>query len=177
MKILLANYCALDAQKRIMELKRGELERRFPSFFMRSAREAVAGRSIPLPEGALYCRPAGEGGIFSALWRMAETLDTGLLVDIKKIPLRQETIEILELYDINPYYALSDSCLMAVLEDPEPYLAELLKMKIPAAVIGELKAGAARILTNGERIRYLDRAQDEELLKIPGAYPVRRDPV
>ena len=49
-------------------------------------------------------------------------------------------------------------------------------MKIPAAVIGELMPGPGRILKNGERIRYLDREQPEELLKIPGAYPVRRDP-
>ena len=105
MKILIANYCALEAQKRIMELRSGELERRFPSFFMRSARDAVALRSVPRPCEAVYFRPVSEGGIFSALWRMAEELKTGLLIDIKKIPLRQETIEILELYDINPYYA------------------------------------------------------------------------
>ncbi len=102
MKILTVNCIALDAQTRIAELKRGELERRFPSFFMREAALVAAFRELPRPGEAVYCRPVSEGGIFSALWRMAETLDTGLAVDIKKIPIRQETIEILELYDINP---------------------------------------------------------------------------
>lgn len=170
MKILIANNCAQSAQRRIMELKRGELERRFPSFFMRAARASAAERSVPLPEEAVYCQAVGEGGIFSALWRMAETLDTGLVVDIKRIPIRQETIEILELYDINPYYALSEDCLLVVLEDPDKYLARLGEMKIPAAVIGELKPGPGRILKNEDRVRYLDREQPEELLKIPGAY-------
>ncbi len=174
MKILAVNCCALDAQKRIMEMKRGELEKRFPSFFMRSAWEAVSAREIPLPEAAC-CERIGEGGIFSALWRMAEALDTGLLVDIKKIPIRQETVEILELYDLNPYYALSESSFLVVLEDPEAYLERLMKMNIPAAVIGRLAPGPGRLLLNEDRVRYLDRPQPEELLKIPGAYPFTPD--
>lgn len=37
-----------------------------------------------------------EGGIFGALWEMAEASGVGLEIDLKKIPLRQETVEVCE---------------------------------------------------------------------------------
>ncbi len=176
MQIITVGYCAAEAQKRIMELKGGELEIRFPSFFMRSAREAVQLGPTPPSGGAVYFARIGEGGIFSALRRMGEALNTGLEVDIKKIPVRQETIEILELYDLNPYYALSESAYLVVPEQAETYLETLRKMKTPAAVIGSLTPGPGMLILNGERVRYLDREQPEELLKIPGAYPFTQGP-
>ena len=48
-------------------------------------------------------RQVGEGGIFAALYRLAKEADTGLVVDLKAMPVRQETIEICEYYKLNPY--------------------------------------------------------------------------
>ena len=45
----------------------------------------------------------GEGGFLSALWKMAEASQVGLEMDFSKVPIRQETIEICEIFDINPY--------------------------------------------------------------------------
>ena len=48
-----------------------------------------------------------EGGVFGALWEMAEASGVGLEIDLKKIPIRQETIEICEFFNLNPYQLIS----------------------------------------------------------------------
>ena len=45
----------------------------------------------------------GEGGFLSALWKMAEASGAGLSADLRSVPIRQETIEICEIFDVNPY--------------------------------------------------------------------------
>ena len=47
-----------------------------------------------LPSGAVFAmHDVTEGGIFGALWEMAEASGVGLEIDVKKIPIRQETVE------------------------------------------------------------------------------------
>ncbi len=45
----------------------------------------------------------GEGGVLAGLWKMAEASEIGLFADLRKIPVRQETIEICERFNLNPY--------------------------------------------------------------------------
>ena len=42
-------------------------------------------------------------GFLSALWKMAEASEVGLEADFRKVPIRQETIEVCEIFDLNPY--------------------------------------------------------------------------
>ena len=39
--------------------------------------------------------PMGEGGFLSGLWKVAEVSGTGLVADFRKVPVRQETVELL----------------------------------------------------------------------------------
>lgn len=48
-----------------------------------------------------------EGGIFGALWEMADGAGIGLDVALKRIPIQQETVEICEFFGVNPYQMLS----------------------------------------------------------------------
>lgn len=54
----------------------------------------------------LRCR-ISEGGIFGALWEMADGAGIGLDVALKRIPIQQETVEICEFFGVNPYQMLS----------------------------------------------------------------------
>ena len=49
----------------------------------------------------------GRGGVLAALWKMAEVSQIGLKIDLRKIPIRQETIEICERSDKDPYKLFS----------------------------------------------------------------------
>ena len=84
----------------------------------------------------------------------------------KKFPVRQETIEICELYRLNLYQLRSGGCFLIVTEDESRVVKELSARGIPAAVIGELTNNNDKIIQNGEDIRYIDRPAPDELEKI-----------
>lgn len=116
--------------------------------------------------GAELIQPLGEGGIFTGLWLMAEELGCGLEADLRKIPVRQELIEICELFDLNPYNMLSGGSLLVAAQNGLALMQMLGKEGIPSAWIGRTKPGNDRIIQNQGHIRYLDRPQREELYRI-----------
>lgn len=112
--------------------------------------------------GACAMHNLSQGGIFTGLWEMAERAGVGLEVDLKKIPVRQETIEICEYFDINPYYFYSAGALLVGTYQAEALIAELASVGVAATVIGRVTDGKERVILNGEDRRYLDRPQQEE---------------
>lgn len=102
-----------------------------------------------------------QGGVFAALWEMAECAGVGLDVDLKRIPVRQETVEICEFFDLNPYQLYGQGALLLGTSRGEALVEHLQTKGIPAAVIGQTTSGNDRIIRNGEDVRFLDRpAQD-----------------
>lgn len=112
--------------------------------------------------GGCAMQDLSQGGIFGALWEMAERAGVGLEVDIKRIPVKQETIEICEYFDINPYYLYSAGSLLIGTTRAETLMGELAKQGIGAAVIGRVTDGNDRIIQNGGDVRFLDRPRQEE---------------
>ena len=172
-KIYVVNTIAMGAARWLLENKRKELESFFPRFFMKRAEETLKRDSsctgkfkASLTEICSYAAEIGEQGILSALWRMAEELGTGLEVRLRDIPIRQETVEILEKFDLNPYYALSDGAYLAVTSHGDELQKAVKEAGLTCDEIGELRPGIARTVINGESVRYLDRPQPEELNKV-----------
>lgn len=107
----------------------------------------------------------GTGGVLAGLWKMAEAGETGIQADLRKIPVRQETIEICERFDLNPYRLFSEGALL--IGTPNGTELELFcrQKGIPAAVIGQAVKGNNRLLYSGENCRYLERPAEDELTK------------
>jgi len=122
---------------------------------------AVAAKS-----GAGAMHDVSEGGVFGALWELAESAGVGLEIDLKKIPIRQETIEICEYFDLNPYKILSGGCLLIATEDGNGLVMELEKANIPAVVIGKATEGRDRVLINEDERRFLETTQTDELYSL-----------
>ncbi len=87
-------------------------------------------------------------------------------VDLRKIPVRQETIEICEYFDINPYNVLSGGSFLIAARDGAALAEELSHQDIPTAVIGRMTKGNDRILWNAGNKRFLDRPQRDEMYKV-----------
>ena len=170
-KIILTGWIGLDGMQVVMDKKERELRERFSRAFLAEIKEQ-ADRVPACPAEEMEAltgetvRPVGEGGIFAALWDLAKEEKTGLHVDLKKFPVRQETIEICELYRLNPYQLRSGGGFLIVTEDESRVVKELSARGIPAAVIGELTNNNDKIIQNGEDIRYIDRPAPDELEKI-----------
>ncbi len=149
-----------------------ELRGRFPLWLIERAKGfdrwmslTEAARAVNHFGGCSMCRIA-QGGIFNALWRMADASGVGLEVDLREIPVYQETIEICEYFDVNPYYLYSEGALLVGTDRAEELIDALAKEQLPACVIGQVTDGNDRVIRNGENRRYLDRPQQDELWRL-----------
>ena len=162
----------LEGTLRILDEKKAELRERFSGTFLHQVEElhesVFAEREIRVAKagGVSVMRQVGEGGIFAALYRLAKEAGTGLVADLKTIPVRQETIEICEFYKLNPYQLASAGNILMICDDGEALADALQKEGIEAAVIGRLTDNNDKIIQNGEDIRYIDRPAPDELMKI-----------
>lgn len=116
--------------------------------------------------GASALYPMGEGGFLSALWKMAEASRVGLRADFRKVPVRQETIELCESFDLNPYRLFSEGSILIGISAGEALVQELVRMGIHAAVIGQTNEENDRLIYSGQSARYLERPTRDELYKL-----------
>ena len=159
----------------ILAQEREDLQKVFPETLLHRTRSLGGLLSVKkeavicAEEGAHYLTDLSEGGFYAALWRLSKKAQRGLRVDLKSVPVLQETIEIANYFDIDPYRMRSAGSLLAVTDDAERLTARLAESGICAVRIGELSPDPKdhdKILMSGEEIRYLDLPQPDELLKI-----------
>ena len=117
---------------------------------------------LKLPEEA-KSRQCGDGGVLCGLWELAEAEKTGFEIDFSKLALKQETVEICEFFQLNPYLLTSAGSYLVLTEHGEETLESLKNAGVPAVRIGFVKEQNARTLVNGEETRYLDRPAPDEL--------------
>lgn len=120
---------------------------------------------IAMEVGVTAMHDVTEGGIFGALWEIAAASGCGIEVNLKKIPIRQETIEICEVFDLNPYQLISSGCMLIGTEHGNELVDALERAGIPATVIGRVVEGNDRIIINGEEKRFLEPPKADELYK------------
>ena len=148
------------------------LRERFSVPFIESAKGLDCFLSV-LPEAEIAVRcgvcamhDVTEGGIFGALWEMAEASGVGLEIDVKKIPIRQETVEVCEFFGINPYQLISSGCMLMAAENGMTLQRELEKAGICASIIGKATEGNDRVLLNEDERRFLEPPKTDELYKV-----------
>ena len=122
--------------------------------------------AVAMGVGVSAMHDVTEGGIFGALWEMGAASDVGLTVDLKKIPIRQETIEVCEVFEINPYKLMSSGSMLIGCKYGNLLVEELEKNGISAAVIGRANETNDRIIVNGDEKRFLEPAGSDELYKL-----------
>ena len=171
MDILVTKWIGIEGTSIIAKEKETELKTKFSVPFVEKAKALDAYISVQseaavaVKSGVSAMHDVMEGGIFGALWEMAEASGVGLEIDLKKIPVRQETIEVCEFFGINPYQLISSGCMLMAAEDGNLLVRELEKAGIPATIIGKATAGNDRVLLNEEERRFLEPPKADELYK------------
>lgn len=170
--ILVTKWIGIEGTSIIAKEKEEELRTRFSADFVDTAKGFDQYLSV-LPEagiavdfGVSAMHDVTEGGIYGALWELAEASGVGLEIDLKAVPIRQETVEICEYFGLNPYYLISSGCMLMASERGHDLARELQKAGISAAVIGKAVEGKARRILNGEEESFLERPKTDELYKI-----------
>lgn len=170
--IVLVKWIGIEGMLRIADEKGDELRSRFAPVFIRQIqswrKELFAGKELDIARraGVSSVRQITEGGILAALWNLAKDTGLGLDLDMKRISVLQETIEVCEQYRLNPYQLTSAGSFLMVTADGKALADALAKNQIHASVIGRLTAGNDKIIHNGEDVRYLDRPAPDEIYKI-----------
>lgn len=172
MDIVVSKWIGIEGTVILAKERERELRGRYATTFIDRSKDLDAYISV-LSEAAVAARSGvsamhdiTEGGIFGALWEMAEASGVGLEIDLKKIPVRQETIEICEFFGLNPYELISGGSMLMAAEDGNQLVHELEKSGIPAAVIGKAMAGNDRVLRNEEERRFLEPPKPDELYRV-----------
>ena len=167
--ILLTKYVGLAGTAILSKMEQSKLEERLPSYIVENGILLEKEISV-LPEsriamevGVTGMHDVSRGGIFSALWELAEKGNVGIEVDLKKIPVRQETIEICEVLGVNPYELYGAGSLLIVTDKGNQLLYELEKQQIPAAIIGKITEENGKVILNGEEVRFLDRPKNDAI--------------
>lgn len=118
---------------------------------------------IAAAEGAGHMVNLSDGGFMAGLWELSKKAERGLDIDLKKVPILQETIEITEFAGVNPYLMKSEGCLLITARDGDRMAEHLMEEGIFASKIGFLNDTKDKIIRNGDEIRHLDRPQTDSL--------------
>ena len=172
MDVVMTKYCGLGGTALLAGHYREELEDRYQKRFIKRAVQLLSEIQkngecqIALENGAVYAHAAAEGGVFGALWELAEYAQCGLKIDLRRIPILQETVEICEVFDLNPYQLRTEGVFLFLTEHGERLCEKLSEEGICAAVIGKTVAGLDRAVHNEEEVRYLEPNRVEEYERI-----------
>lgn len=170
--VVLTNWIGLEGMLRILREKKEELSKRFVPAFLHQIEEQqqylLAGDELRIAKefGVSAMHQITEGGILAALWNLTEASGTGIDVDLKKIAIKQETIEVCEHFHLNPYQMTSAGSILLVTHDGEGLVSRLEKNGKKATVIGRLTDCNEKVIWNDTEKRFIDRPAQDELLKI-----------
>lgn len=170
-ELLMCGYAGLEGTLRILSEARGELTTRFVDTFLDQAEQLEDElvmpeqlRSVFDADSRAAVRQIGSGGILAALWELCEQEKTGFEMEMHRISLKQETVEICEFYRLNPYQMTSAGSFLILTDRADEVLAALEKAGTRAVRLGTAGKQKARMIRNGEETRYLDRPAADEFL-------------
>lgn len=170
-ELVLTKWAGLEGTAILAAEREEELKRHLPSEMIERAKRftdylsVVPESRIAAEAGVSAMHDVTEGGVFGALWEMAAASGVGLEVDLKKIPIRQETIEICEVFSINPYQLISSGSMLIGTDHGSSLTEKLQRAGIPSAVIGYAARGNDRVVCNGDERRFLEPPKTDELFR------------
>ena len=163
---------AKEKYEKELKEKEEELKQHFTGSFVDQAKafdqylSVVPEAMVAVAHGVTAMHDVTEGGIYGALWELAEASGVGLEIDLKAIPIRQETVEVCEQFHLNPYQLISSGSMLMAAPDGLGLVQALKKAGIPASIVGRCVEGKAKKIVNGEDTAYLERPKTDELYKI-----------
>ena len=170
--IVLLKWIGLEGTFRAMREKEEELSKRFVPTFLNQIRNlepelfSVKEMMMAKEFGVSAMHQITSGGILAALWEMSEASGVGVEVDLKKMTIKQETVEVCEFCHLNPYQLTSAGSVLVITDRGEELVAKFEEMGVVASLLGKTTADTARVIIGGEERRYLERPATDELLKI-----------
>lgn len=172
MDIIMTKWAGLEGTFLLAQEKSLELSMRFTSDFLEKAigyKEMLSvykEAAVAVRSGVSAMHNTSEGGVFAGLWEMAEASGVGLDIELKSIPLKQETVEICEYLEINPYELIAGGGMLLAANDGNYLVSELQKEGISATIIGKATDSNDRVLYNDGERRFLEPPKSDQLYQV-----------
>lgn len=172
MDILITKQIALEGTAILATQHEQELSGRYAAPFIDRAKRFIdylsirSEAAVAAKSGVAAMHDISEGGVFGALWEMGQSSGVGLEIDLKKIPIRQETVEICEFFDLNPYKLVSGGAAVMAAEDGNALVHAIRLAGGDATIVGKATDSNDRVLINGDERRFLETTQTDELWKM-----------
>ena len=170
--VVMTKWLGLEGTSPIASQRMKELASRYPLGLVEQAADfdrflsSVPEAATAVQSGVSAMQAVREGGVFGGLWQLAKANGVGLVIDLKQIPVKQETIEVCEFYDVNPYELLSGGSMLMITQGGTRLVSLLAEQGISAAVIGRTTDNNDRILVNDEEKRFLEPARHDSLYRV-----------
>ncbi len=123
-------------------------------------------------------RPVGKGGVLATLWQLLseDGIDEetgkrhspgpGCCFYLDRIPLLQITVELCELFGLNPYRLASEHCFLAVAGSGFQLCEDLRSRGLEAAVFGRIEKDKKRVRMDSREPAFLTNEQEDELSRL-----------
>lgn len=170
--LVLAGYVGLLGSAIAADVKFEELNQRFSADYIEIAKEfdrygsIKSEAALAVKSGAKVLKQVSKGGIYTALWELGRDSGVGLEVNLKDIPIKQETVEICNQLDLNPYELFSEGCLLIAVDNGHDLVNTFKANELNAAVIGKINDTNDRLIINDYERKFLTPPCPDELTKI-----------
>jgi hydrogenase expression/formation protein HypE len=111
--------------------------------------------------GANSMHDATEGGILGAAWEVAESSEKGIEIFMEKIPVREVTRKIANIYGIDPYRLISSGSMLITTKNGTELIKILKSKGIPSEIIGRITEQGRYIVRDGEKLPMIPPDVDE----------------
>ncbi len=182
--IVMTGFIGLEGTAKLAKTYAEKISGRYPIYFAREAAllcseedralherakqlldEHLKEFGVSNGEGAFWVE-AREGGILTALYELAKESSLGFEIDLRKIPILQETVEICELLEVNPYHLYSGECMVCIIPEGGSFATRLCDEGINAVIVGHTTDKKAHILYNDGTESHLNRPEPDELIRL-----------
>ena len=167
--IVMTGYMALEATGVAAVQHREELS--FAPGYLAGAADylqelsVVKHAQIALEHGSAVMHDLSETGVFGGLWELGEKMQAGMEIEARNIPVHQETIELSEQLEQNPYTMQSAGSLLVVTRDGNGLVHQYEKQGIHAALIGKVMPGHDKVLLNRDERRFIEQPRGMKKVK------------
>ena len=166
--LVMTKWTGLLGTARLAKIHLKELTEKYTNEFISHAAtftkysSVVKEAQVAKQTGVTCMHYVSERGIYGALWDLSLAAQVGFEVELAKIPIRQETVEICEFYDLNPYQLMSGGSLLIGTANGSTMVKTLREAGIYAEMIGKAVRGNDKIIIReGERFSLEPPKMDE----------------
>ncbi|MEJ2209696.1 MAG: AIR synthase family protein [Anaerolineae bacterium] len=161
---------AREAGERLAGRVGGELVERGRRFLHDPGISVLQDARVAVRSGRVHAmHDPTEGGLATGLWELAHASGKGIVVDLDRVHLFDETASFCRALDLDPLGLIASGALLLAAEagDSAGIVAALRQAGIDAAVIGQVVDGPARVQArDGDGLRRLPVFEQDELTRV-----------